>query len=181
MSSVKFLIGAEADIVSGGEMRDAVEAGTSRILDSLPRDKDRGVRLRPTGSTNINPPAIGNAVITFAPHTPAPGTLWWLVEVVVTGADDRTAIAGAVAALYCGSPARQLSNAAITDVPLLGSLVRPAQALPAVFAFGGEAFPVKEGEELFVIVYSPTNAITLLSAVATVMQVNSSAVSVNRL
>jgi hypothetical protein len=101
--------------------------------------------------------------------------------VVVTGKDDREAPSGAVAALYAGSVARQATPTTVTDIPLLNNLVRPGLALPAVFTFSGEAWWVKDTEDLSVIVYSATTAITVVSAVATVAELNASAVSLNRL
>jgi hypothetical protein len=125
---------------------------------------------------NVTPGATGTFVLNFG--EPAPGTLWWLIEVVVTGATDREAPVGAVTSLYTGPPARQVANT-IQDAPMLGQLVRPAVALPAVFSFQEKTMPVKDGEELFAIVYSPTTAVTVLSAVATVMQIDARAVSIN--
>jgi len=174
---VQLVAGAEADIATGDEVRKAVKGGTDSILNRLPSNR-RGVRLRPIASANLPVAATGTFVLDLG--APQADTVWMVQEVIATAADDRTAPASAVAALYCGAPARQVSPTTIADTPPLGALVRPALALPAVFTFNGELWPVKDGEHLFVIVYSTVTAVAVVAAVATVMQLDSSAVSLDR-
>lgn len=177
MANVSFILGAEADLASGDEVRSAVKAGNDLLLSRL-NTRHHGNRRRiPASINNAGAGATGTWVLDFG--NPQGGSLWWAVEVVVTAADDRTAPAGAVAALYCGAPPRQLTATTIVDTPPLGSLIRPGLALPATFTFAKESFPIKDGENLFVIVYSPTTALTVASAVATVTEVNASSVSAN--
>lgn len=171
MADVKFVLNASADIASGDEVRAAVKSGVTDILAGLP-NKDQGDRLRPPASLNVNPAATGTYLLDFG--SPNNGDLWWLVEVVVTVGDDRTAPVGTLAALYCGFPPIPGS------APPLGNLIRPAIAVPATFQFSGEAWPVKENENLFAVIYAPTTAVSTLSGVATVMAVDASAVSRNR-
>lgn len=171
MASVRFVLNTEADIATSAEVKDAVDTGVASILERLP-SKDRGNRIRQPASLNISPAATGTYLLDFG--SPKNGDLWWMVEVVVTAGDDRTAPAGSVAALYCGAPPIPGQS------PPLGTLVRPAQALPALFAFSGEAFPIHDGESLYTVIYAPTTAASLLSGVATVMAVDASAVSRNR-
>lgn len=83
------------------------------------------------------------------------------------------------AALYCGSPARQILNNTV-DGLALGALVRPAQTLPATFTFAKESWPVKDGENLFAVVYSPATALSVMSGSATVTAVPAATVSRNR-
>lgn len=173
---IAFQLGAEADIASPGEVQASVDAGVGRILERLP-SPDRGARMRPATSVNLAVPATGTFVLNLG--EPSPGCLWWLWEVVVTAADDRTALVGGVAALYCGIPALQSGLAAIGYTPPLGQLIRPAVAIPGTHQFA-EPWPVKSGEALTAIVYSPTTAISVLTATATVMQIDDRAVSWNR-
>lgn len=185
MSSVRFVLGAEADIATGDEVRAAVNDGTEAIGGMLKRgfNKDVGQRLRPIASQSVAA-ANGTGVTgTFVLDmgSPSPGCVWALSEVIVTGATDREAPAGAVASLWIGNPPYQVSPTTILGTPPLGNLVRPAVALPAVFLLAGEDWPVHDGDNLFAIVYSLTTAVTVVSAVATVKQVNASALSIDML
>lgn len=177
MAEAKIALGGVLDIASGAEVWDAVQRGTDRILSKLP-DKDRGIRLRVPQSVSLAAPATGTFAMIIG--TPAPGCMWWIQEVVVTAADDHTALAGAVAALYCGAPPRQQGTTTVVDTPPLGDLLRPGIAVPGVFPFSGEAVPVHDNEALSVIVYSPTTPVSVLSATATVVQLRDSAVMLNR-
>ena len=177
MALVRFAMNAEADIASSDEVRAAVDEGTSSILRRLP-SRDRGNRRRIPASANVSPAATGTVVLNFG--APAAGLVWWLCEVIVTAADDRTVPPSAVASLYCGAPTRQLTGTTVIDTPPLGALVRPAVAVPAVFAFQTEQWLVHSLEELFVVYYSTVTAISVASAVATVMELPSSAVQLNR-
>ena len=177
MAELRIALGAAFDVASSSEVQASVDGGVDKILARMP-DADHGLRLRPASSININPAATGTFVIDLG--RPAPGTIWWVLEVIVTAADDHTAPAGTISAVYCGISARQV-GATLQDTPPLGQLVRPAIAVPSVHAFSGEAWPVKDTENLSVIVYAPTTALATASAVATVMQLNASAVSINRL
>jgi hypothetical protein len=170
-------LGAEFDFATKDEVDTVVGEGVDRILKRIP-SRDRGIRKRPIDSKSFAA-LVGTWVLDLG--SPAAGCIWWLLEVVVTGADDRTPVTGAVASLYCGPPALQQANGTIINQPSLGQLIRPAVALPALHAFSGEQFPIHDGENLTAIVYSPTNALTTISAVATVMELNASAVTLNLL
>lgn len=176
MAEVTFAIGAVADLATGKEVQQAVDSGISR-LERRMHDKDRGVRLRPADSLSLPVAATGTYYLDLG--TPAPGTLWWLQELLVCVDDNRTAPAGTVAVAYCGGSPNQAGNN-VTDVPSLAQLIRPGTAVPAVWTFGGEVWPVKDGERLSVIVYAPTTALTTIAAVATVDQVAANTVSWNR-
>ena len=169
--------GTEVDLATPSEVEASVDKGVGQILERLPSG-ERGARLRPTSSVNVTPAATGTFILDMG--KPAPGTLWWLWEVVVTAADDHTALAGGLAALYCGLPGLQSGVASINYSPALGQLVRPAIAIPGSHQFSGEPWPVKDGENLTVVVYSPTTVVSVLSATATVMQIDDRAVSWNR-
>lgn len=176
MANVRFALNAEADIASSDEVRTAVREGTDSILNRLPT-RNRAYRRRIPRSYNLIA-ATGNFVLDFG--GPASGFMWWLVEIIVTAQDHAAAPAGAVAAVYCGAVANQQSPTAISGRPTLGDLVRPAIALPAVFTFQRESFPVHDGEDLSVIIDSATTGLFIMSAVATVMELPDSAVMLNR-
>lgn len=173
---VAFSLGATADIASAGEVSADGDRTRSKLdgwFGGLNRHKGNRRRL----PMSVNGAATGTYVLDFG--SPNGGNLWWLVEVVITAADDRTAPAGTIAALYAGAPSRQV-GAGVIDTPPLGALIRPAIAVPAVFTFAHEAFPIQDGENLFAVVYAPTTAVSVLSGVATIMELSSSAVSLNR-
>lgn len=179
MSLIRLNIGTEIDIASGPEvaaLQDTVTSGLDRLSARIPQAV-RANRRRLPASANLATPATGTFVLDFG--RPTGGNLWWVGEVIVTAADDRTAPAGTVAALYAGNPPGQ-QGAALFGMPALGSLVRPAIAVPAVFSFQENSVAVHDGENLFVVVYSPTTVMSVLSAVATVQEQNASAVSLNR-
>jgi hypothetical protein len=175
MAEIRLTMGGLVDVASGDEVRTAVDSGVERILGRLP-DKDRGIRRRIPASDSAN--ATGTFVLDFG--APGTGWLWWVQEVVVTGADDRTALANSVAALYCGSPPTHRTPTTIDAAPNLGTLIRPGQALPALFPFSGEAFPIHERENLFAVVYLGTAAL-FVSGVATVVEIPASAVLMDRM
>jgi len=179
MAHVQIAAGITADIATPGEVKTAVDAsvndGIGRLLERLP-SPDRGARLRPIAS--VNPGAAGNFVLNLG--QPSPGCIWMLVEVCVTGPDDRTAVATTSAALYAGIPGRQSGAATVSDIPPLGNLIRPGIAVPGTFQFSGEPMFIKDSEALTVMVYTGATVVATLSAVATVMQLEDTAVSWNR-
>lgn len=179
MSNIQFVLGASADIASSDEVRSAVKDGTDTIMGRLSASaRWKGNRRRIPASVNNPVAATGTWVLDFG--SPQGNYMWWLVDVVVTAADDRTAPVGALATLYSGNPARQATSTTVADMPLLGQLVRPGTALPALFTFHKETWPVHDGENLFSVVYSATTALTVVSAVATVMELDASNVMLSR-
>lgn len=289
MTGIKLALGAEVDIATGDEVRDAVKGSTDTILNRIGRSAVRGNRRRIPASYSLTAAATGSFVLDFG--SPSGNTLWWLVEAVITGVDDRTgtpatvvnqasavfaaAAAGSVAlpvlgesitgyiinlqspaaavvmdvtvtnvaggtitnrisvpvggkdvavtfpapipalnagvaptvtvpatvggpaysitvtgqtvtappvaAMYCGAPSRQQTPTSVIDTPSLGTLVRPGVALPAVFQFPKEVWPVHNGENLFAVVYSTLAPLTVVSGVATVIEIDSSLVTLDRM
>lgn len=183
MALVRFALNAEADIASGAEVQ-AVRDDVAGVKSMLTRDlnTDRATRQRPMNSVAVAVAAgtgiTGSFIIDLG--SPPPGRVWGLLEVIVTGKDEAEAPTGAVASLWAGVPGRQV-GATVADLPTLGSLIRPALAVPSVFTFSGEAWWVKDQENLFVLVRSASTAVTNLSAVATVAELKSSAVSIDLL
>jgi hypothetical protein len=168
MAEVRIALGGVFDAATAGEVQQSVDRGVDRILSRIP-SKDRAVRRYPSNS--VNPGANGTYFIDL--YSPPAGKIWWINEVVVTGNDDRTAVAGTTAALYRGEiPIPGAS-------PVLGNLIRPAIAVPGVFVFSGEKYPIQDGDHLFVAVYLGAAQVSL-SATAQVAELDSSAVMVDR-
>lgn len=170
------VLGGTLDIATPGEVKGIVDTGIDRLMGG----KVRKNFVRPIASHNVTPAATGTFAMDLG--SPNAGLQWNLSEVLVTGATDREAPAGAVAALYMGSPPYMPTPTTVIGTPSLGQLLRPALALPAVFVFGGhEPVVVKDGWHLIVIIYSPTTAMTVMSAVASVSEIRASAVAMNML
>lgn len=174
------LVGGEIDVATPGEVRTEVERGNSSLLTAL-GGPARGINPRRIPASNLLPitAATGQWVLKFG--SPNPSFMWWVSEVVAITATDREVIAGCQAAVYIGQSAEQLTGTSITASPPPGSLVRPAIATPATFIFNEKSMPVRDNEELSVIIYSPTNAVSAVSGVATVIEVPASAVLLNRM
>lgn len=171
-----FALGARFNFATPDEVERIVNTGNEGLFQRIHMNRRTNFR-RLIGSHNA-----GGATGTFAIDLGSPnaGLQWNLSEIIVTGATDREAPAGAVAAVYVGTQARMLTATTTTDLPALGQLCRPAVALPAVFQFGArEPWPVKDGEYLTIVIYSLTTAMSSMSATATVSEVNSSAVAMN--
>ena len=169
MVAVSLAAGVEVDIASGAELKEH----TNSILRGV--RADRGQRLRPVQS--VSPAATGTYVLILG--CPAPGTVWRVQEVVVAVDSASTSPAGATASLWAGTPPNQ-NGANIDAQPMLGSLMRPAQALPALFPFGGETQVVKDTEYLFVLVNSPAVVMNIIAATASVQQLRSSVIMSDR-
>lgn len=148
-------LGGELDIATADEVRDIVKDSTDSIGGMLRRGRRQPVRRQIPES--IQMPASGAGIISFG--SPPSGSTWCLVDVVVSGADDHTAVAAATAALYIGSSAS----------PGLGMLLRPGQAVPGFWSFSKEVIFAHFGDEVFVSVAGAAAGVTL-SAVARVHQ-----------
>jgi len=150
-------IGGEIEVATPGEVKDIVNGVGDSILSKMPR---RVKPLRRRIPTSDVMPAIGACTLNFG--GPTSGYTWAIIDVVIVGGAsdiaDRTAVANALATLYVGD----------TESAMLGMLLRPGVAVPAVFPFAKEYF-VHFGESLFSRVYGAA-ATTPLSGVATVYQ-----------
>lgn len=161
MAHVDLMIGASADIVSGDELK----ASEERVIGALRRPAPRqAIRRRRMASAVM--PAAGPLVLDL--DGPPADSMWSLIHVVITGADDHTAVAGASAALYVGGepPAINAGNVA-NWLPPLGDLLQPGIAVPGYWAFSKETVYAHFGDSVFVVVYGAA-AGTNLSAVARV-------------
>lgn len=181
MALVRFALNAEADLASGDEVAQ-VRADVAECKDSILRrfpSVHRATRKRIPTSVQIQaPPKVGTWVLDFG--SPPSGKVWMLVEVIVMADDDNLAPAGAKASLWIGNPGANNNNA-VTGLPAWGAVARPATAVPATFVFGGEKYPVHDGENLFAVLYSVATAINIPHGVATVTEFDDDAVLLGRL
>lgn len=171
-----FALGARFNFATPDEVERIVNTGNEGLFQRIHMNRRTNYR-RLIGSHNT---ASSTGTFAISLGKPAGGMQWNLCEIIVTGATDREAPAGAVAAVYCGGEPYMPTPTTVFQTPPLGQLVRPALALPAVFQFGArEPWPIKEGETLSIIIYSATTAMTSMSAVATVSEVNSASFAMN--
>lgn len=144
---VAFNLGAEADLVSGDELRSTAKEIQDSIIKKLPRSRSLPIRQIMVGAAQT--PASGPTVI-ILPNTPALGRVWAVTHIVITGNDDRTTVAGATAACYRGmAPVPG-------EVPDLTGLIFPAVAantIPLEKAYSNSTIWVHGGENVFAMVY----------------------------
>lgn len=149
MAEIKLQIGAVADIATSSEVKDACD----NLQGHIDKKFDMRRALAPihrvlVGSTTLPAMVAGNTqVIEFAPGRPSSGRTWAITRVTFTGADDHTAVANVLAAVYTGDPAN----------PYLGGLILPGQAVPSVFTFNKDTVWVHETEAVFVQVSATGN------------------------
>jgi len=148
------VLGGELDIATTDEVRDIVGSATDSILSKIPRGKRLPDRRRIPASAI----AVAGTTTVLDFGGPQASHVWAVIDVVVTGADDRTAVAATTAAIYIGDPV----------TAMLGMLLRPAQAVPSFFSFAKE-YPLHFGENLFMNVYGAGTG-QVLSGVATIYQ-----------
>lgn len=148
-------LGGELDIATTDEVRDIVKDSTDSIGGLFRRGQRRPVRRSLPVSTQAS--AAGATILNFG--SPPSGSTWCLVDVVTSGGDDHTAVAGATGALYIGNSAS----------PQLGMLLRPGQAIPGFWSFSKEVIFAHYGDDIFVSVTGAA-ANSTLSAVARIHQ-----------
>lgn len=154
MAEFRVAGGLMVDIASGAEVRD----GTDRLVDAITGTAEKKPIYQTRFAAAVTPGAGATTTILRLGRPPT-GRVWNLVYLTLTGADDRTAVAGALAASYVGNP----------DAPSLHGLIDPGRAVPTSQNYGPEEIWIHDGEELFVIVYAaPIN--TQLSGVARVLE-----------
>ena len=189
MAEVKFVLNSVVDIATSEEVHAAAAKTQSKVDELLGRipSSDRGVRKRvPSASPRIPLGAAATGTFPLDFGSPPSDTVWWIQEVVVhagsgVAADAFTAVAGAFAALYIGRPPAQLTSATIEVGTWSGltDLQRVGIAVPGVFPFSGESVCVHDMESLYVVLFSPTTAVSVFGAVATVVEMPASAVLLN--
>lgn len=148
-------IGGSIDIATTDEVKSIVGDSTDTLSKMFRRSNRKPVRR--TIPASIQMPTTGAGILDVG--SPPSGSTWCLVDVVVTGNDDHTAVAAATAALYIGDPANVM----------LGTLLRPGIAIPGSWSFSKEVIFAHFGESIFVSV-SGAAAATNLSAVVRVHQ-----------
>lgn len=159
-------IGGEIEVATADEVRGIVQESTDSITGML---RSRGVKpLRRTIPTSAR--AVLNVPTVLDFGSPPSGSTWCLVDVVVTGADDRTLVANTTGALYVGDPANIM----------LGNLLRPAQAIPGFWSFSKEVIFAHYNDSVFVVVYGAA-ADQGLAAVARIHQYSEDTIEANRM
>src|SRR5690242_7120308 len=117
MAIVKIAAGAELDLATGDELKNA----TSSILSALPGDEPRPIYLS-RADTDIS---LGG-IVQIDLGAPPVGSIWQLRYITLFGNDDSTAIGGIVCALYCGDPA----NLSLAQLKLTGLAIPSATFIP---------------------------------------------------
>lgn len=163
------MLGGELDIATADEVREVGDEVSSRVLDGLSK---RPLPIRRRVPTNVVATA-GQANVLLDFGTPAMGRMWNVMEIVVLGVDDHTAVAGtiggaAIAVPYIGSLPLGTPLTVAGTAPPLGDAVRNSITIPGVFLFTKEAQWVHQGENLFVYVQGMNAFPQPLTGVATV-------------
>lgn len=152
-------LGGEVDITTPSELQSALEAQSDSLVGRMTQ---KGTRVIPKRVTTSEVATTGKTAVLDLGGPPS-GSVWSVVGMLVTGADDRTAIGGG--ALCAGYIGMANSGAA----PPLGGLLFPGTAVPAEKTWTKGGFWVLEGQNLFVNVYSATTG-QVLAAIATILQ-----------
>lgn len=96
MALIKIAAGAELDLATGDELKDA----TNSILGALPGDDPRPIYL-----SRVDTDVSLGGVVSIDLGAPPVGSIWLLRYITVFGNDDTTVVAGITGALYCGDAA----------------------------------------------------------------------------
>ena len=149
MANVTIAGGAEIDIASAAEVRQYTDDVVSRLR---PAPRPRAIRRTPTMSGVM--PAAGALVLDLG--GPPSNAMWSVTSVVVTGSDDRTAVAAGVAVLYLGGEAQA--------TPSLLNLLKPGStAIPVDWTFSKDTIFAHAGDNLFVLVYGAAPGTNLMA------------------
>ena len=149
MAELKLALGAVADVASGAELDDL----KSELLGGMDKLRPRP-EIRPIYRTLVRTgvmPAAGNLLIRVGDDdsaTPPAGRLWNVLQTVIIGNDDHTTVASASAAWYIGSVGINPG-----DIPALGGLFLPGQAVPQQNTYSSRVVWVQSGEQLMTIIY----------------------------
>lgn len=146
MAEITLAGGLVIDVASGKELDDHAD----KLLEGI-RGSGASKPLYQTRFAAAVTPAAGSSTQLLKFGRPSTGKLWNLVYLTLFGVDDRTVLAGAVAASYVGNP----------DAPTLHGLIDPGKAIPSASNYGPEEIWVHDSEELFVIVYGAANGVSM--------------------
>lgn len=151
MAEFRVALGATMDVVSPGELNDAIAGLQGHMDRNRPRDRALPLRRPITASQQLvfagatDPPIS----IPLVPSGPALGRIWSVASITILGADDGTAVSNLKAAVYIGDS----SN------PILGDCVIPQQSIPFFDTFSYPDIWVQDQRDLFVR-FVPSGAVT---------------------
>lgn len=135
-------LGATMDVVSPGELHDAISGLQGHIDKMRPADRRLPIRRPVTASRQITFAAATDAPITLplVPSGPSLGRVWSVASITILGNDDGTAVSNCKAAVYIGDSTN----------PILGDCVIPQQSIPFFDTFSYPDIWVADQRELFV-------------------------------
>lgn len=139
MALVRFVLGGEADLATGDELKGTEDRLGARIDKCVPRDQ------RPLwrGAVGAGTAAAGTPLtVSLVPNAPAIGRLWNITQLIALGTDDHTAVANTTVSWYLSDP----SN------PDLSQVVFPAMAIPGEQHFSSKVIWAHYNEELFGVI-----------------------------
>lgn len=146
MSRVTFVLGAEADIASPGDVHSAIREGLAPFA-------KRGGRPIRKPLVGVSDTAVGGAVPTICrihPDGPAEGRTWDLRNICIIGADDHTA--GAFpGALYIGG----VGGGSLVDFSSV-NLVDTIPSVPFSETYSRETILIPSHDVPFVVLYNVT-------------------------
>jgi len=151
--------GMKAEMVLGGVLDVASTDEVQSIVDGAVRELRVPARRRAQRRTLVQStqmPVAGFAVLDLG--LVPEGAMWALVDCIVVGGDDHTTVTNASAALYAGGQAPNVGGPA----PMLGNLLRPGTAVPAVWPLTKDLY-LHTGDGLYVLVYGATAAVNLVA------------------
>lgn len=140
MGNVSIMGGAEIDIASGVEVRNALKSTEDSLYSRLRGDRKRIMRKSAIQAGIM--PAAGPLVLPLL--TVPADTQISLSVVTVTGADDHTTLANGIPVVYCGGS---------SSLPSRGDVVAIGAAVPFVVSWGEKSLWAHDGDEVFVLIY----------------------------
>jgi hypothetical protein len=150
MAELQLTMGAMADVASGGEVREAADGLFDRF--TAHGRRGRGIFDRRVASTVM---AAGDPYALLNFGHPPDGHLWELASLMLTGADDHTAVAGATPAFYVGAPPTPAgSTPSESELVIPATLGGVVASLPNYVTFGSRELVAMTSERCYVVIYS---------------------------
>lgn len=143
MGKFRIALGAEVDAVTSDELKsglDGLRGELTRSLRKVPRI------MRPLSASNPAVSITTGENITLSLGSPSTGRIWVVTRVTVMGADDHTAVAAAMGAVYVGYD----NGLDLTDGPGLSQCVLTGTAIPFTTVLNEHAIVVHDREILMV-------------------------------
>lgn len=145
MGAVRFALGAEADIVSGDELDDAV----SGLHDAIKRhgyQREQEPIRRPISGSAIAAGSTTGDKLELIPAFPAQGRLWNILLLRGFDTTPHNTVGTESWDLYLGDPAN----------PDVATCMDSVTGTPAKFTYSRKVFWQKPGESLFFLVFGAT-------------------------